>query len=234
MNHHKIIIFDFETDGTDPNVCNPVQLAALVVDPYTLDIMPKEEFCITIRPRDLEIDEVKYIEDHKSTIDWHAKNYKCTADEIIAMWKGGSGTKYAWEKFAEFVNKWNPKKTKFTAPMAGGANIRKFDLIIADRLNKQYNISDLFWPRDVVDVLDLAFYWFEGLAEPTSYSMDSLRPFFGISSEGGHDAMKDVIDSAAIITRFMKMTRTIAKTKNFKGAFAKAKKSKTIKKKKIG
>ena len=60
--------------------------------------------------------------------------------------------------------------------------------------------------------------WFESLEEPKSYSLDNLRIFFGMSTEGGHDAMKDVDDTTELILRFMKLTRRYAKQVKFKGA----------------
>jgi DNA polymerase III epsilon subunit-like protein len=63
--------------------------------------------------------------------------------------------------------------------------------------------------------------WFESLDEPKAYNMDELRRFFGIELEGGHDALKDVRDTADLIVRFMKLTRKYACKVNFKGACAK-------------
>jgi hypothetical protein len=38
-NLQKICVFDFETDGADPDKCSPVQLAALMIDPIKLEII---------------------------------------------------------------------------------------------------------------------------------------------------------------------------------------------------
>jgi hypothetical protein len=35
-NNQKICVFDLETDGKDPLVCSPVQIAAIIVDPIKL------------------------------------------------------------------------------------------------------------------------------------------------------------------------------------------------------
>ena len=44
MNYNKICVFDFETDGRDPHKVNPVQLAAVIVDPRKLEIIKNAEF----------------------------------------------------------------------------------------------------------------------------------------------------------------------------------------------
>ena len=41
----------------------------------------------------------------------------------------------------------------------------------------------------------------------------------GIDKDGAHDAIKDVKDTAAILTRFMRLHRNLAKKITFKGAF---------------
>ena len=53
MNKNKICVFDFETDGANPNECSPVQLAAVMVDPYRLEIIKDSEFNINLKPTKL-------------------------------------------------------------------------------------------------------------------------------------------------------------------------------------
>jgi DNA polymerase III epsilon subunit-like protein len=43
-NFQKICVFDLETDGTNPDKCSPVQIAAIMVDPRKLEIVPDSEF----------------------------------------------------------------------------------------------------------------------------------------------------------------------------------------------
>ena len=38
MNHRWIIVYDLETDGPDPSTANPVEIAAVPVNPRTLEI----------------------------------------------------------------------------------------------------------------------------------------------------------------------------------------------------
>ena len=100
-----------------------------------------------------------------------------------------------------------------------------FDLPIIDRLSNKYgNVSkekktDIFFPRDVVDIMNIVFYWFEYNRDLKSYTLDSLRDYFGISKEGAHDALKDIRDSAEIMVRFLKLHRKLAANIKFKDSF---------------
>jgi len=221
----KFCIFDFETDGTNPDVCEPVQLAAVIINPYKLEIVPDSQFQIVMQPPllaesvDKDIQQ-QYIDSHMDTIAWHANNYHVKPEEIIERWKNGTEQSRAWQLFVQYCMLHNPKQNMGTAVVPGGANIRRFDLRIIDRLKDKYNTKKwLFWPRDVLDIQDLAFYWFESLREPRSYNMDTLRQFLGLSTAGGHDAMKDVLDTTQMIIRFLKFMRNIAQNQKFKGSF---------------
>lgn len=220
MNFRKLCIFDFETDGRDPSKCNPVQLAAVVLDARTLKRVKGGKFLTYIRPPHIDDPEGYLTDDVRETVEFHAKNYRCSADEILKKWSVAPMQKQAWQSFVQFVNRFNPKASEFTAPIPCGANIRNFDLPIVERMNEEHNDGKrFFFPRDRIDVQDLAFYWFEGLPEPKSYSMDSLRDFFGISKEGAHDAFKDVEDCEEMIRRWLLLHRKFAARIRFKNAF---------------
>jgi DNA polymerase III epsilon subunit-like protein len=218
---NQLVVFDFETDGKDPYTCNAVQLAALAINPRTLEVVKDSKFCIDIKPP--EIDTAAYFtNDVQDTIAWHAKNYKTTSAEIINKWKTAVDLPTAWERFVSYIKRYNPKGSPSYGPIPCGANIRNFDLIIIDRLEKKFKSKTQFQRRDRIDVIELAFYWFENLVEPTSYSMDALREFFGITKEGGHDAFKDVEDCAMMIIKFMNLHRRYSKKIKFKDAFREA------------
>jgi len=119
----------------------------------------------------------------------------------------------------------NGKKSCFTAPIAAGYNINRFDLRIIERLSQKYNNlnkegrSSLFYPRDVIDIMNLVFYWFEGNSELKNYTLDNLRDYLGIDKEGAHDALKDVQDTANILIRFLKLHRSLSNKIKFKSSF---------------
>lgn len=227
INYNKICVFDFETDGSDPKSCSPVQIAAVIVDPIKLEIIPNSEFNINFKPEVLEQDEnYVYTTD---ILDFHAKVKGCAKDDILKEWKEYPKQQQSWQMFADYLDKYHTrssKKSQFSAPIAAGYNIYRFDLKIVDRLSVKYgnvnkeNTSDLFYPRDVVDVMNLVFYWFEHNNDLKNYSMDTLRDYFGIDKTGAHDAIKDVKDTADIMIRFLKLHRNIASKVKFQNSFA--------------
>ncbi len=227
MNNNKICVFDFETDGSDPYSCSPVQIAAVMVDPINLELIPGSEFNINFKPEVLEKDD-KY-EYTTDILDFHAKVKGCKKEQVLAEWKTYPKQEIAWKMFVEYLNKYHTrgsKKSQFSAPIAAGYNIYRFDLPIVDRLSKKYkNVNkegrtDLFYPRDVVDVINLVFYWFNHNNELKSYTLDTLRDYLGLSKEGAHDAIKDVKDTAEILIRFLKLHKNLAEKVKFKNAFA--------------
>ena len=226
INYNKICVFDFETDGSDPRACSPVQIAAVIIDPIKLEIIPNSEFNINFKPEVLEQNnEYVYTTD---ILEFHSKVKGCSKDDVLKEWQNYPKQQQSWNMFINYLDKYHSrssKKSQFSAPIAAGHNINRFDLKIIDRLSKKYgnvnkeNTSDIFYPRDVVDVMNLVFYWFEHNPDLKSYTMDSLREYFGIDKKGAHDAIKDVKDTAEIMIRFMKLHRSIASKVKFKNSF---------------
>lgn len=228
INYNKICVFDFETDGSDPSACSPVQIAAIMLDPIHLEIIDGSEFNINFKPEVLDNnDNYKYETD---ILDFHAKVKGCSQEEVLKSWYQYPKQEHAWKLFVNYLDKYHTrssKKSQFSAPIAAGYNIYRFDLPIVDRLSKKYgnvnkeNKTALFFPRDVVDAMNLVFYWFEHNNDLKSYTLDTLRDYFGIDKDGAHDAIKDVKDTAEIIIRFMKLHRNLGQKIKFKNAFAK-------------
>lgn len=227
INYNKICVFDFETDGSDPKLCSPVQIAAIMIDPINLEIIDGSEFNINFKPEVLENNEnYKYETD---ILDFHAKVKGCSKDDILKDWYTYPKQEHSWNMFVNYLDKYHTrssKKSQFSAPIAAGYNINRFDLAIVERLSNKYgNLNkekrtDLFFPRDVVDAMNLMFYWFEHNNDLKSYTLDTVRDYFGISKIGAHDALKDVKDTAEIIVRFMKLHRNLGQKIKFKQAFA--------------
>jgi DNA polymerase III epsilon subunit-like protein len=227
-NLQKICVFDLETDGVNPDLCSPVQIAAIMVDPYKLEIVKDSEFNITVKPLALE-DKPEYSYSDSDVLDFHAKVRGSTKDQILESWKSYQKQEHGWNMFISYLDMYhirsNGKKSCFTAPIAAGYNINRFDLRIIERLSQRYNNlnkegrSSLFYPRDVIDIMNLIFYWFEGNNELKNYTLDNLRDYLGIDKEGAHDALKDVKDTANILIRFLKLHRGLSNKIKFKSSF---------------
>jgi DNA polymerase III epsilon subunit-like protein len=226
-NFQKICVFDLETDGTNPDVCSPVQIAAVIVDPSKLEIVKDSEFNITIKPEILE-QQPDYAYADSDVLDFHAKVRGKSKEEILDSWKSYKRQDHGWSMFVSYLEMYHTRSSKkscFTAPIAAGYNINRFDLRIMDRLSQKYDNlnkegrSALFYPRDVIDIMNLVFYWFEGNNELKNYTLDNLRDYLGIDKEGAHDALKDVKDTANILIRFLKLHRNLSNKIKFKSSF---------------
>jgi len=210
-----IIVFDFETDGVDEQTCQPVQLAAVVINPYKLELMEGEEFSSYMKPDIKDWDKYLEVESVKKCIEWHANNYKCSPDEIVEKWKAAPDQEQVWRRFSSFVNKFNSKKTDYFAPIAGGANIRNFDMAILRRLNEKYKIKTMFWKRDQEDIVELCYHFLTYRADcPNNFRMDTLRKYFNVpvnpkANINAHDALQDVYDETYILLKFLKMKKYV-------------------------
>lgn len=228
-NFQKLCVFDLETDGVNPDKCSPVQIAAIIVDPMKLEIVKNSEFNINLKPEVLQ-DNADYDYSDSDVLDFHAKVRNSTKAEILKSWSGYQKQDNGWKAFVSYLDMYHTrsdKKSCFSAPIAAGYNINRFDLRIIDRLSVKYNNvnkegrSSLFYPRDVLDLMNVMFYWFEGSNELKNYTLDHVREYFGLSTEGSHDALKDVQDTAELVIRFLKLHRKLSDKISFKGSFAK-------------
>jgi DNA polymerase III epsilon subunit-like protein len=226
-NFQKICVFDLETDGADPQKCSPVQIAAVIVDPLKLEVVKDSEFNINLKPQ-LITDNKEYDYSDSDVLDFHAKVRGVSKAKVLEDWHGYQKQELGWKMFTSYLEMYHirsDRKSCFTAPIAAGYNINRFDLKIIQRLSVKYdNVNkegqtSLFYPRDVIDLMNVVFYWFENSNELKNYTLDNLREYLGISKEGAHDALKDVQDTANILIRFMKLHRNIAKKVKFKGSF---------------
>lgn len=226
-NNQKICVFDLETDGVDPESCSPVQIAAIMIDPRKLEIIQDSEFNINLMPESLEKDP-NYNYADSDVLDFHAKVRNTSKDKVLAEWKNYQKQEIGWKMFVSYLEMYHTKsqrKSWFTAPISCGYNINRFDLRIIDRLSKKYNNlnkenkSNIFYPRDVIDMMNVIFYWFEGNNELKNYTLDNVREYFGISKVGAHDALKDVRDTAEIVIRFLRLHRNLSLKIKFKESF---------------
>lgn len=212
---------DFETDQSDPNTCNPVQLSSVMINPRTLEFIPDSEFNSYIKPP--SIDDEGYIDKHKDTIAWHAKVLGKTEEEVLEIWRNAPSEKDVFDDFCNYLLRYHTRgknKNKFSSVVASGWNIHKFDMPIMKRLCIKYgkidkdNTMTIFHPRNFIDGIDYCFAWFEN-TDLKSYSLDSICSLLGLKNENAHDSMSDVYTTSIIIQRFLKLTRKCSKMVKF-------------------
>lgn len=225
MNYRDFICYDFETTSANPYRTQPVQIAAVVIHGRKLEIKAGSEFQSLIKPifdkeqcQKLGLDP---LEDGAVAV--HGKT-----EEIL---QSAPSVESVWKNFTDYVNQFNFKGSNWSAPISVGYNIKGFDSIIVNRLCSQapYKFGpidnkrgeqDLFNRIHSIDMLDFMFALFENNKDVNSLSADNLvRGYMGYSRGKAHDAMSDVIMTAELFCRVMKMLRSTASRKNFKNAF---------------
>jgi DNA polymerase III epsilon subunit-like protein len=219
MANRDFVIFDFETGSRNPHKTQPTQIAAIALDGRSLTV--KGTFNSEICPI---FDEEKAISLGLDPIEDEA--LKITKKTREALEKAPS-LKSVWSKFTSFVNKYNWKGDAFFNPIPVGFNIIAFDMVIIDRLCKEYGPYDndrrqqkLFSRVYKIDIMDNVFAWTEGDPSVRSISMDSLRERMGLSLDKAHDALQDVKDEANIFIKLLKTHRAIYQNMKFDKAFA--------------
>lgn len=220
--NNTYIIYDFETGSRNPYKTQPIELAAVAVNPRTFEIIENSEFCSLIRPLSDEqalAHDIDLLEDDALKINHKTKEELAQAPEM----------KIVWKQWVKYVGNYNKTGKKWDAPIMVGFNNNGFDDIIIDRICSKdpWNlgpVSDrgtqgLFHPAFNIDLMRLLMPWFESNYDLKTLSMDNLRELLGISKEGAHEALQDVRDEAAIFCRFMKMTRNFSQRVTFKDSF---------------
>ena len=225
MNHRWIIVYDLETDGPDPTTANPVEIAAVPVNPRTLEIKMDDTFEVTVKPPGIDKD-AYFTTGVQKTIDWHASTRGCSSADIIKRWKKGKSQKVAMKNFCSYLQKYHIEKDPvrriyFTEPAYSGYNVDGFDDIIIRNMCDKHKLDYPFAKMGNMDLLNYITYWFENMSEPENYKMDTLKEFFGLQSHGqAHSAISDVVDTAKILVRFLKFARRQVSVDKFKGSFA--------------
>jgi DNA polymerase III epsilon subunit-like protein len=219
MANRDIIVFDFETGSRNPHKTQPTQIAAMALDGRSLK--PKGTFNSEIRPI---LDDEKAIAAGLDPIEDEA--LKITGKNREALAKAPQ-LKTVWKKFIGFVDKYNWKSTQWFAPIPAGWNIIGFDMVIINRLCKEYGPFNkdrgqqkLFHAIFKIDMMDNYFMWTEADPSVKSISMDATRERMGMSKENAHDALQDVKDTANIMIKFMKTHRAVYQNMQIEKAFA--------------
>lgn len=219
MANRDFIIFDTETGSRNPKKTQLTQIAAIALDGRNFAV--KGQFNSEVQPI---FDDEKAISLGLDPIQDEALKITNKTREQLEK---APTVKSVWTKFVSFVNQYNWKGDPFFAPIPVGFNITGFDLIIIDRLCKEYGPWDkereqqkLFSKVYKIDIMDNVFAWTESDPSIRSISMDSLRDRMGLSKDNAHDALQDVKDEANIFIKLMKTHRSVYQNITFEKAFA--------------
>ena len=212
--NNNIIVYDLETTSADPFTTRPIEIAAIVVDQQWNEKENGRFGPTLIKPADF-----KQIQPAAM-----AKN-----NIKIEDLENAPEESTVFEQFKEFCQIFQPSKSKWEAPISAGYNIKTFDNIIMHRLCLQYKHVDkdrhplLFMPMHTYDLADYVRIWMESVSNgPEGYSLEAVREFFGLSTEGAHRSMADVQDTLTILSRLVLFQRKLVTNnlEKFRKAFA--------------
>jgi DNA polymerase III epsilon subunit-like protein len=126
-----------------------------------------------------------------------------------AAWKGAPSEQQVVEEFGAFLDRHRcvelvSQRTgrPYSVARIAGHNVASFDV---DRVSAMFKRHGRFFAVDFRSVLDTRFgaaWYFEGQAEqPKSFKLVDIAEFFGIPTDGAHDALFDVRLSIAVARR---------------------------------
>lgn len=212
INYKPIIVYDFETGSPDPYTCEPLQLAAVAIQPRNLVIIPGSQFQSYIRPRNVDNIQQQALDVNKIRLD---------------MVENAPELESVFTDFVEYTRQYRAtavkSKSTINAPIAGGFNINNFDNIIIDRLSKEFKKANA-WDEDrqrtnifnglnTYDALQTCWHLFENMdtdVGPENMKLVSILKWAGIPTDGAHNAIVDVQRTATLIIKLMKMHRHVA------------------------
>lgn len=218
---NNIVIVDFETGGLNPLEHEAISIGAKAYNGRTLEPYGEYggdgEFYSLMKPLDFDKLTPGAMNVNKIPI---SDLKKAPEQELV------------WKQFGNWMKQWNPKSGAKTAPIWGGKNC-PFDKGFSDALDKKWYVDKgkkppvLFNGRMVLDFDQIFFLWHEDESDPPNHKMDTLREWFGLKTDGAHDAIVDCRQTGALIMRYLNLHRTLQKQTTregkkaiqFKGSF---------------
>lgn len=191
---NKIILLDFETGSRDPYTCEATEIAAMAIEPTTLEEIPNSRFTSLIKPLDMN-----NLEEEALRITHISREELTKAPD----------RKIVWKNFVDYCLRYKTGNADpWDLPYCAGHNIANYDLVIVNRLNQFYKNKNIFHPNHI-DTMQLinAIFWQNSTIQ--RLSLDSLRDKFNLPKDNAHRAMADVEASHLLLKRVMKYLQNI-------------------------
>jgi exonuclease I len=219
-------VYDFETGSTysDEEKMTPLEIAAVILDGRTLEVIDGGTFQSFMRPRHV-IDFVAY--DDPLIQDGALAKNGIRREDI----GGFPEEKMVWNNFVDFCLKYKSGASEWGRIVPVGFNNHGFDDIIARNLCERYSTKKCFHKTLSIDLMRDLFQWTEGITgkdAPEKLSFDYFREYLELPplEEGNaHEALYDVIQTSMVFRRFQEWRRRLIKKNPLKGSFAPKKES---------
>lgn len=222
MNNNHICVFDFETGGKNPETCQLTQLSAVILNPRSLKPEPGGIFDSEIQPI---FDDDKAIALGLDPVEQEALNVTRKTKEQLLQ---APTEKIVWDKFIQFIKRFNIKNSTYTAPIPAGYNIINFDMKIINRLCKAYgptyrNSQGIFNGLYAYDLMHQFMFMTENDSNTKSRKLVDMMDFMGMPAElknNAHDGLHDVKCTANILIKLLHFQRAIGLKNDYSKSFA--------------
>lgn len=205
-NKRNFIVFDTETTGLDPLSGHEiVQLSAIAINAWNLEIHHAGTFNALIKPQNPEVAEAKAI------------------DVIGDVWtkanEEGLHPKVVFEEFVKWVESVNDNNNWYSRPMMVAHNL-DFDIKFINYWFNKYKILstndkgeiDTPWSKIGIDTMTIFFSMFESDASITDIKLDTILEKLGLARKSAdHNALEDVELLSQAFVRSLKFLRECRK-----------------------
>ncbi len=186
----KLLYFDVETTGTDPNVHDIVQLSGLI----EYDNVVVDGFNYAIRPGNFDVIDPKALEITGLSVE-DLKNYPAPSAIYFHLLK----------VFENHINRYD-KTDKFTPVAFNGKFDMDFLAAFFAKNEDKYFGAWMNW--NLIDPLAVARYYFtfkKAETKPENYKLETLCQYFGIPLKA-HDAMNDIVATRLLLFKLRELT----------------------------
>lgn len=213
-----LLFYDYESCSKKAVTTQPIQLCAIAIDPIKLEIKENGIWHSYIRavedPEECARLGVDTIQDEALAVNGITMEQIRSAPSLDVVW-------------ADYVNFVKGYGAGWNAPIRAGFNNCNFDAKIDDRLCKLYGQWDNVWgtqklyhPIHTMDIMHDVFRW-TYRNNPRSVSMDTTRKNLGISDKIAHNAIKDCLDGAMLLIKYLRLYNSFTTKVKWENSFEK-------------
>jgi len=215
MIKNYIVFRDYETAEMNPNSAQITELAAVIIDPRSLEVIPESVFCSKVCP--------EWDDDKATKAGWLPVNYKSL--EVCGFTKAdleyAPQAKFVWGEYLNYLNRYGLKGkagNNWNAPIVAGFNSSNFDDIIDLNMCSKFGPKlgargdwPFYHPTIKFDLMQLMHIVLNNiqLNARNSMSMDTIREYFGMDNDLSHRASFDVLQGAELFIKVLKLFRAL-------------------------
>jgi len=185
--HQRVIVYDLETGGLEKDINGVAEIAMVVVDMETLEII--DEYTSLIQP---------YL-----NLEYSDEAFDVTKLSLDILKNEGLPFDIVAKNCLEFIDSYKVGNSK---PILAGHNIKKFDnpFFIKFMEDSKIDVTKHINLEESVDTLKWARWMFYELA---NYELGTVASELGITLVEAHRALPDTIANAKVFIKMIKQLR---------------------------